>query len=258
MPFPRIHSKTLFHFTNQSGLIGILQSNFQANFVKEKLLMKKGQSWDCLIPMISFCDIPLHLVSDHINQYGKYGIGLSREWAIKSRLNPVFYYQTKSILFKEFDSMMEIQHKDFIGLQKIKTENGQGITIPSIRNVYMKSRYILQYYKPWYGYDFKMKKERYFYDEREWRYVPVAKNRIESIYTDKDDFMSMKDEYYKLLKAPILKFKPQNVNYIILHKEAERYEVIQKIRDIKNKYDPCDVETLISKIITVEQIEDDI
>jgi hypothetical protein len=183
--------------------------------VKEKLLMKNGQHWDCWIPMISFCDIPLHLVSNHINQYGKYGIGLSREWAIKNKLNPVFYYQTKSLLFREFDSMMGIQYKDFMELREMKTQTEQEIHIASVRTVFMKSRYILQHYKPWFGYDFKMKKKRYFYDEREWRYVPVAKNRFESIYSDKDDFMSRRDEYYNQLEAPTLKFKPKDIIILI-------------------------------------------
>ena len=79
--------------------------------------------------MICFCDIPLHLIADHINEYGQYGLGLSREWALKGKLNPVFYYQMNSLLFDEFDSMMTLQHEYFEA----------GVAIKSIRDIYMNS-----------------------------------------------------------------------------------------------------------------------
>ncbi|HHT9122472.1 MAG TPA: abortive infection system antitoxin AbiGi family protein [Candidatus Wunengus sp. YC63] len=252
MSQPKIHSKTLFHFTNQAGLIGILQSNFRASFVKERMSQQNGRNWDYWVPMLCFCDIPLHLISDHINQYGQYGLGLSREWALRSKLNPVFYYQPSSLLFDEFDSMMTLQHEDHSGLIK------EGMLIKSTHNIYLKTRYLLQYFKPWFGYDFKLNKERRFYDEREWRYVPLAEGCFESIYNDDNEFASKKDEYYKKLRVPNLVFAPKDINYIVLHEESERYDIVQRIREIKGKYSYRDVETLISKVITVEQIEDDI
>lgn len=252
MSLPRIHSRTLFHFTNQAGLIGILQSNFRTSFSRERMRLEDGRNWDYLVPMICFCDIPLHLVSDHINQYGQYGLGLSREWAINSRLNPVFYYQTDSLLFREFDSMMEIQHKDVADIRNEK------MLIESTRNVYLKNRYILEYYKPWFGYDFKVEKERFFYDEREWRYVPIAEDRFESIHNNDEDFIAKREEHYSRLKVPNLVFELKDINYIVLHRETERYEIVQLIRDIKDKFSYRDVETLTSKIITVEQIENDV
>lgn len=231
--------------------MGILASNFRTNFVKERMALENVPFWDYWMPMICFCDIPLHLISDHIKAYGQYGIGMSREWAIGSRLNPVFYYQAKSLLFCELNLMMTFQHEDNMDLLK------QRIVLESTRNIYLKSRYIWQYYKPWFGYDFKLSKERYFYDEREWRYVPVAQVGFEAIYNDKD-FEAIKGDCYKKLVDPYLLFEPKDINYIVLEKEAERYEIIQKIRSIKDKYCYRDVETLISKIITVEQIENDV
>ena len=65
-----IHSKTLFHFTNQEGLIGILKTNFKASFSRERITLDTSRHWDYWVPMICFCDIPLHLISDHINEYG--------------------------------------------------------------------------------------------------------------------------------------------------------------------------------------------
>lgn len=249
---PNVHSKTLFHFTNQEGLLGILRTNFHTSFSRERITSGNGRHWDYWAPMICFCDIPLHLIANHINEYGQYGLGLSREWAIKSKLNPVFYYQENSLLFDELDSMMTLQHEDITGLNKT------GIAIKSTRDIYLKSRYILQYYKPWYGYDFKIKKEKCFYDEREWRYVPIQKDQHESLYNDDEEFKNKKDEHYAKLLNPILKFEPRDITYIVLENENKRYDLINIIKDVKDKYSFRDVETLVSKIITVEQIKNDI
>lgn len=249
---PTIHSNTLFHFTNESGLLGILRSNFRTSFVRERLTTEKGAHWDYRIPAICFCDIPLHLLTDHIAQYGQYGLGLSRDWALAKQLNPVFYYQSNSLLFREFSSMMSLQHEDVMALHKEK------MPIASISSAYFRNRYILQYYKPWYGYDFKLGKEKYFYDEREWRYVPINEGIIEAIYNDDDEFQKEKDEYYSELKNPELIFEPKDINYIVLKDESERYEISQNIRSIKEKFSYRDVETLSTKILTVEQIQNDL
>lgn len=130
--------------------------------------------------------------------------------------------------------------------------------IASLRDAYFKNRYILQYYKPWHGYDFKLHEDKYFYDEREWRYVPTAKGAFEAIFDDNEVFQQRKEEYYSALEEPLLVFEPKDINYIVLRTEADRYEVAREIRDIKGKFSVHDVETLVTKILTVEQIQNDI
>ena len=177
---------------------------------------------------------------------------LSRKWAINCKLNPVFYYQEKSILFDEFSSMMALQHEDFTSM------SNQEMLVKSVRDTYLKSRYIMQFYKPWYGYDFKINKEKSFYDEREWRYIPIQENGYESIYNDSEEFHARREEYYERLLNPVLIFEPRDITYIVLENESERYELIMQIRRIKERYSFRDVETLVSRIITAEQISSDI
>ena len=88
--------------------------------------------------------------------------------------------------------------------------------------------------------------------------MPVDKSNYESIYNDDEEFQTSRDKYFEKLKDPYLVFEPKDINYIVLRSESERHGIIQSIREIKNKFSLRDVEILLSKIITVEQIENDI
>jgi len=241
----------MFHFTNKDGLFGILRSEFHPRYCKERMVYSDSSNWDYWIPQVCFCDIPLHLVGEHINTYGKYAIGLNRSWAIKSKLNPVLYYERNSFLFQIWDNLVEDIHKENTFLL------GAGMQIDSMIAIYKKFQYLFQYFKPYSGYDFKTGGERIFYNEREWRFTPIDKNDYESIIPDNKFDLNRKEELNKKYISDKLVFEPKDISYIVLKSESERYETIQEIRNIKDKYSYKDVETLISKIITSEQIEND-
>ncbi|MBW2962136.1 abortive infection system antitoxin AbiGi family protein [Mesonia aestuariivivens] len=64
----------------------ILKSkSFKPSYCKENF-----GNYEILIPMVSFCNIPLSLVPNFL-YYGDYGIGLSQEWGIKNNIEPVKY-----------------------------------------------------------------------------------------------------------------------------------------------------------------------
>lgn len=84
-----LSSNSLIHFTkNKSTLCGILENDFKIKYCLETINAKRHQ-YIGAVPMVSFCDIPLSEVKDHIKKYGAYGIGLSKQWGIKNGLNPV-------------------------------------------------------------------------------------------------------------------------------------------------------------------------
>lgn len=91
-----LSSNSIIHFTNSSeALKGILRNNFRITYCKETIQLDK-QTVTFHVPMVSFCDIPLFEIKNHIDSYGNYGLGLTKEWAIKNKLNPVIYiYGTK-------------------------------------------------------------------------------------------------------------------------------------------------------------------
>lgn len=247
---PKLHSHTLFHFTSAMGLSGILENDFHPRYMQERYVSPSEPSWDYWIPAVCFCDIPLSLIGDHIDEYGDYGIGLHREWALKSKLNPVLYYHGGSEFFSQFYKMMSSIHKD-----SSNPTSPEGLQHRTDR--LCASSYLFHYYKPYQGYDFKIQKDKWFYDEREWRYVPYIEDRAMIIEGDKD-FNPRKEALNEDLKKYVLKFTPEDINCLIIKNESERLGFIRWIKTTKGRFSLDDVEVLCSKIMTVEQIRNDI
>ena len=90
-----ISSNTLFHFTRSAeALVGILKHEFTPHYCLEDysvLPAAAPESPNIAIPMVSFCDIPLSQASEHLAQYGDFGIGLSKNWGMKKGVSPVLY-----------------------------------------------------------------------------------------------------------------------------------------------------------------------
>ena len=82
---PRIYSNAFFHYTTKEGLLGILKEGFKASYCKEQFKNNKGELRYIGIPMISFCDIPLSLISQILYGEGKYAIGMKRTWGITAQ-----------------------------------------------------------------------------------------------------------------------------------------------------------------------------
>ena len=84
-----IGTKGLFHYTNSvDSIISILNRGFLPSYCKEEILFGT-EKHSYAIPIVSFCDIPLNQIKDHMNDYGNYAIGLNDEWKFKNKLNPV-------------------------------------------------------------------------------------------------------------------------------------------------------------------------
>lgn len=83
-----LSSSSIIHFTNKKAYLkGILENNFHISYCSETVTFGT-QNWSFHAPMVSFCDIPLSEVKNHIEKYGSYGIGLTKEWASRNGLNP--------------------------------------------------------------------------------------------------------------------------------------------------------------------------
>ncbi len=102
-----VTSDTLFHYTSTlANLINILKEKFKITYCYEQYFLNGIRSVS-YYPMICFCDIPLSQAKEHIRSYGPYGIGLTKAWGIKNRLNPVAYIDEHSHLAIDIQQTVE-------------------------------------------------------------------------------------------------------------------------------------------------------
>jgi hypothetical protein len=246
-----LSSNTILHTTDKKGLLGILKDFYlKPTYCNEKILSGTNII-NAAFPMVSFSDFPISELKFR-HSYGRYGIGLSKNWARTNKLNPVLYVEKKSQLisdyFKQFSSI-----KKSIG--KIDTYNAWGETIIHLLS-FMKN------------YEGNLKIERLninenkyrFSDEREWRFVPameeLKKNKI-PFYIDGEYFSKNKKECNEMLSPLKIPFSKENINYIIVDKEAEINEFIDYL--MANHLDLTLIQShkLCSRIITMTRIKYD-
>ena len=249
-----LSSNTLLHFTSKlEYLITILENNFAPRYYLEDLTMlgfARGDQdmMNVAIPMTCFCDIPLSKIKYHINCYGGYGIGMTKEWGVKNGVSPVLYADAKS----ETTTYL----KEILKIARLKSIQGT----ESIERLGMNIRRLIRFVKPYQG-DFKhndrLHKDKRFYDEREWRYVPVE---AEPNFLNMQEFMNSEvllDSNSKLRTHHQLVFTPNDVEYIIVKDTADILPMIDRIMVIKVNFSQNDKMILISKIISRERIVND-
>lgn len=99
-----LSSNILWHQTKTDSLKQILKTRtFRFAYSKEII---PGTGVTMAFPMISFCNLPLAEFADYGNNYGGYSIGMSREWGIKNRFNPVLYCENTSNIVRRLASII--------------------------------------------------------------------------------------------------------------------------------------------------------
>lgn len=95
-----LSASSLFHFTKKKDfLYGILDETFRLSYCREDFLIG-GERYSIRVPMVSFCDIPLSEIKNHIDSYGPYGLGLSKEW-LNTKISILFYMLNKIRSYRE-------------------------------------------------------------------------------------------------------------------------------------------------------------
>jgi len=250
----RLSPDSLFHFTSCfENLLGILDNTFYPRYCYEEfnLVDKDKQPFaEDAFPMVCFCDIPLSQLMNHIETYGRYGLGMTKEWGLRKGLNPVIYFNKNSYFAMKFSMLTN----DLIWKRT-----------PSARAFHE----IVGYMKPYEGTLYRngrdTKENVRFYDEHEWRYVPnISILRDKGIETSIQRHMylnreALREANHKFeTEATRLSFDANDIKYIIIEDEDQINIMITKIRDIKgSRYDKDTVDKLVSRIITVRQLKED-
>ncbi|WP_343633620.1 abortive infection system antitoxin AbiGi family protein [Fluviicola sp.] len=247
-----LSSNSIIHFTSTvDALKGILQDNFKIKYCAETIFFELEKEIKYAAPMVSFCDIPLSQIKDHIGKYGAYGIGLTKEWAQRQRLNPVMYVQAGSFLAKSIQ-------ESYRNIAKVKNVEWDKISSDQ-RNWLNILRYVKNYEADLSRGGEVVKNYR-FSDEREWRYTPSYEEcnpmAINPVAYQTEE---QKKRINKKLSNLRLEFEPNDIKYIIIERESEISEFVDILKKSKgNKYSYNDVERLMTRIITSEQIKTDL
>jgi len=249
-----LSSNSIIHFTNtKDSLKGILEGNFNLKYCKETFHLN-NEDFRLAAPMVCFCDIPLSEVKNHINKYGSYGIGLTKEWAERKGLNPVLYLEKNSLLGASIDRI----YMNFVDAP----EGGLEDLDDPQKSILDVLRYIKNYQSDLNRGGNTIQNYR-FSDEREWRYVPPIEEDIpmiipQAMIEDPDDSAYIEDAKNKLARIK-LDFEPNDIKYIIIENDAEISEIVDLLRKAKgNTYSYNDIERLMTRILTTEQIVSDI
>ncbi len=232
----------VFHYTNRfEYLEGIIKGGFQASYCKEEM-----QGYKYLSPMVSFCNIPIGEV-DKYARYGKNGIGMSMEWAIKNKVNPVLYIHEGS------DYINILHTEKLFTTDFINRNEERAVTIA--RDLLSNIKYWKTIYKG---------KLINTYQEREWRFVPILRNELPII----DNVVHIKE--YDLFCDDELKPKPHfpdhrlnidkisDISYIVVTTKLQRRKMIDILCEKFNEDKVNDA--LINgklSILTASQIRND-
>jgi len=241
-----LSSNSIIHFTNtKDALKGILTENFKLFYCKEEILLD-NKPLSFAVPMVSFCDIPISQVKNHITKYGAYGLGLTKSWAERQKLNPVLYVEKDSNLSRSYRNVY-FEYVVNSGKDLTTLDDKENCIVDILRYIKNYQNDLVRGGQVYNDYRFS--------DEREWRYVLNFSEKPQMIYA-LEHFI--KDEHNLELDKYKLEFEPNDIKYVIIQSESEIPEFLDLFRTTKGKnYSYSDVERLMTRIITTEQIVED-
>jgi len=236
----RESNNCIYHFShNYEGFVNIFRQKIKPQYCVEDFSSFYGvssiynyENGDTLNiplkiaqPIFCLCDIPYGRLSVHKKRHGNFGIGFKKEWGKKNNLNIVSYSHPQSITSASFRILINYftkNQKDIIDFEKN----------------YRCFSYIIMTYKPYE-----------YYEEREWRWIPLYDDILLAIkYNGNEaDFKKEIDKNQEIINSRDdikLDFSIDDIEYIIIDNDKKD----KFIEDIKNFYDANDIQK-ISKLI---------
>ncbi|EKA4523312.1 abortive infection system antitoxin AbiGi family protein [Vibrio cholerae] len=240
-------SHTLFHFTKSRDTLKlILKNGFWPRYCLEDVeWMKVGNTKFAAFPMVCFCDIPLSRVDEHVKFYGEFGIGLTKEWAIKNGLSPIQYVSSNSDVPSAYQKLINVLSSN------TDTKSGWDYL-----------RYLTSYCKPIEGnmvIDGKIV-EKEFIQESEWRFIASNNEGMAEFlsHSNFDNEEKLSEANQKTLQNNQLKFNANDIKYIFVKQDSDIPDIINFIQSELDFYLSSDLKVLMSRVISLESIVADL
>lgn len=238
-------SHTLFHFTkSRETLQMILRNGFWPRYCLEDIgwLGISGAEF-VAFPMVCFCDIPLSRTDEHVSFYGSFGVGMSKEWAVKNDLNPVLYMASQNSLAK---TIMEIS----LTAATLPDDEKRTAALGNFRH-------LTGHIKPSEGTMVvagePVRKE--FYQESEWRFIPRNSNIRD--YLRRSDFENVAElerGNESVRSHSMLRFVPNDVKYIFVSSDSDIPAIVNFIQTDLDMYPSADLKVLMSRVTSIESV----
>ena len=241
-------SHTLFHFTKSGKILReIIINGFWPRYCLEDVGWLGLAKYDFVAyPMVCFCDIPLSRVDEHVNFYGEYGIGMTKEWAESNKLTPILYVAPNNNIPHTFRAI--------INLSKNLCEDDQN-------NIKQQVRYLLAHSKPTEGSMVISGKvvPKEFHQELEWRYVPKNYDIFDCLYRSEfEDDKILNSANSKTKESCSIAFEPKDIRYIFVRKDSDIPGIINFIQQELDSYPSADLKVLMSRVTSLESISRDL
>ena len=207
---------------------------------------------ESFVAMKCFCDIPLHTIKKHVDYYGFFGIGFSKEWGIKKGLQPVIYCNENSLYSKS----IKTSYENFNNLKKDE------INSEKINDMAENLNQSLKFFKPIKKYNSDTGKvEKYYTDEQEWRFVPNIKDEKYLKEAFSYDFLFDEDKlnyYCNMLKEKKygIEFEYSEIKYILVKNGNDKDQLMDFIMNLKNLSNDIKY-NLLSKILVWDECKGD-
>lgn len=250
-----LYPTTLFHFTNRQALYDVLSDNFKISYAREKIIGPTS-SREFAVPMVSFCDLKLSELKYFLS-YGKFGIGLTKDWANRNGLSPVQYINRHSDVMDNLISGINGIYTQLGFVNNMAQFNNFNRSYLNVVNMY---RYIKNYEGELWRHG-NLEDENYrFADEREWRYVPSinAPNVPPFVAISNIRTRQQKDSYNNRIDHLRLTFTPEDIKYLVVERDSDITDLINHLQNVKRRFNEETRNRLASRILTSEQIEKDI
>ena len=225
-----LSTDTLLHQTKFEHLQNIIdEGHFKVNYSKEEFnstVNAMGSGYIHVFPMVSFSEIPISSLHNHLKRYGDCIVGIKKSWAQRNGLNQVLYYQKESMLA---ESLFDSYHKySQLVVNQINPT-------PDEMEIYRHLEYQLAHSKNYRG---RIQTETFmisdylFAEEKEWRFVPQRNVEDPPLSIILSEYEERKEHYKEIANRFHLEFELADIDFLILGDENEKEIMREKIKSL--------------------------